>query len=80
MTKDELFNSIKEAIECVLPEAASDDLTCEDSLKEIGANSVDRAEILMMLMEDAGVKIPMVSFGNAKNIGEILDIVLEALN
>lgn len=80
MTKDELFNSIKEAIECVLPEVATGDLTCEDSLKEIGANSVDRAEILMMLMEDAGVKIPMVSFGNAKNIGEILDIVLEALN
>ena len=79
MTKEELLNSIKEAIECVLPEADCENLSYEDSLKEIGANSVDRAEILMMLMEDAGARIPMASFGNAKNIGEILDIVLEAI-
>ena len=79
MTKEELLESIKEAISFTVPEIDTTDLKYEDSLKEIGANSVDRAEILIMLMEDAGVKLPMVSFGEAKNIGEILDIVLAAM-
>lgn len=78
MTREELMDSIKDAIGYIVPEAETDNLTYEDSLKAIGANSVDRAEILIMLMEDAGVKLPMVSFGEAKNIGEILDIVLGA--
>lgn len=79
MTKEQLLDSIRDAISMVLPDVNTDGLTYEDSLKEIGANSVDRAEILIMLMDDANVKLPMVSFGEAKNIGDILDIVLAAL-
>ena len=59
MTKEQLLDSIRDAISMVLPDADTDSLTCEDSLKEIGANSVDRAEILIMLMDDAGVKLPL---------------------
>ena len=79
MTREELMDSIKDAIGMIIPEIDTDKLSDGDSLKEIGANSVDRAEILMMLMEDANVRLPMVSFGEAKNIGEILDIVQAAL-
>lgn len=79
MTREELLNSMKDAISFTVPEIDSDSVTYEDSLKDLGANSVDRAEIIIMLMEDANVKLPMVSFGNAKNIGEIIDIVMNAL-
>ena len=52
----------------------------KDSLKEIGANSVDRADIIMFTMESLNIRIPMVKFGNAANIGDIVDIMYEAKN
>lgn len=79
MDREKLLELMKDAINYIIPEIPVDDITYSDSLKELGANSVDRAEILIMLMEDANVKLPMVSFGNAKNIGEILDVILQSL-
>ncbi|MEE1281918.1 MAG: phosphopantetheine-binding protein [Acutalibacteraceae bacterium] len=79
MNREKLLELMKEAINYVMPEISVDDITYNDSLKDLGANSVDRTEILIILMEDANVRLPMVSFGNAKNIGDIIDIVLQAL-
>lgn len=79
MSREELLELMKDAINYIVPEISTDNLNFNDSLKELGANSIDRAEIIIMLMEDANVKLPMVSFGDAKNIGEIIDIVLRAL-
>ena len=44
------------------------------SLREIGANSVDRADILMQTMSDLNVKLSMVEFATAKNLGDIAAI------
>ncbi len=79
MSKEEIFNILKDAIEYIVPEIETDNLTSEDSLKELGANSVDRAEIIIMVMEDTHVKLPLVSFGMSKNIGEIVDVIYNAL-
>lgn len=76
--KEEIFNVIKEAISYVVPEINVNEITIEDSLKELGANSVDRAEILFMALEDSKVKIPMISFNDAKNIKDIVDIIYQA--
>lgn len=46
----------------------------EMSLREIGANSVDRADILMQTMADLNVKLSMVEFAAAKNLGDIAAI------
>ena len=79
MSKEEILNILKDAIEYIVPEIETDNLTSEDSLKELGANSVDRAEIIIMVMEDTHVKLPLVSFGMSKNIGEIVDVIYNAL-
>lgn len=78
MGKEEIFNVIKEAISYIVPEINVNEITIEDSLKELGANSVDRAEILFMALEDSNVKIPMISFNDAKNIKDIVDIIYQA--
>lgn len=80
MDKNEIFEIIKENILEVIPDLSVDDITMNDSLKEIGANSVDRADIIMFSMESLNIRIPMVKFGNAKNIGEIVDIMCEEKN
>lgn len=48
-----------------------------DSLKALGANSIDRADIIVTTIEECNVKIPMMKFSDAKNIGGIIDVILE---
>lgn len=80
MKREEVFKILKDAIEFVVPEINVEEVTMNDSLKELGANSIDRSEIIYTTMEDANVKLPMVSFNDAKNIGDIIDIIAGALN
>ena len=80
MSKEEIFEIIKENILDIIPELDLSEVTMKDSLKEIGANSVDRADIIMFTMESLNIRIPMVKFGNAANIGDIVDIMYEATN
>lgn len=78
MNKEEVFNIIKEAIGYVIPEIDVNKVTLDDSLKAIGANSIDRAEILSIILEDSNVHIPMISFNEAKNINDIAEIIINA--
>lgn len=80
MSKEEIFEIIKENILDIIPELDLSEVTMKDSLKKIGANSVDRADIIMFTMESLNIRIPMVKFGNAANIGDIVDIMYEAKN
>lgn len=48
-----------------------------DSLKALGANSIDRADIIVTTIEECSAKIPMMKFSDAKNIGGIIDVILE---
>lgn len=78
MKKEGIFNIVKEAIEFVVPEVDTKSLSAEESLKEIGANSIDRAEIISIAIDNSNVRIPMVSFKDAKNIAEIVDVIFKA--
>lgn len=77
MTREEIFNGIKDNIYDVLPELEGEQIKESDSLREIGANSIDRADIIMSTLERFDLKIPMVNFGKAKNIGDIISVILE---
>ena len=46
-----------------------------DSLTDLGANSVDRAEIMMMTIETFGIEIPRAELVKATNIGELADLI-----
>lgn len=74
MTRAEIFEKMKEIIADIMDMDASG-ITESDSLKALGANSIDRADIIVTTIEEVDVKIPMMSFSNAKNIGEIIDII-----
>ena len=46
-----------------------------DSLRALGANSIDRSEILMMTLESLSLKIPMIDLAKAENIGELAGLM-----
>lgn len=59
----------------VLPDLAGRPLGAADSLRELGANSIDRAEILMLTTATLGLRIPLVELSQARNVGELADLL-----
>jgi polyketide biosynthesis acyl carrier protein len=51
-----------------------------DRLTDLGANSVDRAEITMLVQESLFMSVPRVELFGPKNIGELADLFLKKLN
>lgn len=70
-----IFEILKRSIKEIMVDIDVDSLKMEDSIKALGANSIDRMEIIVMAMEEMGVKIPMLEFARAKNIGEIIGVL-----
>lgn len=79
MSKNEIFETMKEVIYEYLPELEGQDIVITDSLKSLGANSIDRVDIIVDTMEKISLKVPMVEFGGLKNIEEIIDVMYSKL-
>jgi len=60
----------------VIPEVGT--VTPRDSMRELGANSIDRAEIITATMERLDISLPLVEFAEAANIGDIVAIMSRA--
>lgn len=74
MARDHVWQVLKETIIEVFPDFSTHSLKETDSLKELGANSIDRAEIIMLTMSRLNLKIPLITFATAKNLGELVTI------
>ena len=79
MTEQQIFQVIVNNTREILFELEQHQFKPEDSLKELGANSIDRSEILMMTLEDLELEMSLVDLATAKNIGEIAIIMLSKL-
>lgn len=79
MDKEQIFLVIKQNLIEVIPELANRSVTINDSLRDLGANSIDRAEILVKSMATLKLITPLVDFGQAKNIEELVIIILDKL-
>lgn len=60
-----------------IPELAEHEFRRTDRLAELGVNSLDRAEIVVRVLEALQLRIPLVSLAGAKNIGELADLLHE---
>jgi polyketide biosynthesis acyl carrier protein len=75
MTNEDIFKLLVEHTRAILPELADYPFQRTDSLRELGANSVDRAEILMLTLEAMNLKVPAVEFHGPENIGALADMI-----
>jgi polyketide biosynthesis acyl carrier protein len=75
MNQQEIFDVITRHAREVLPRLATHGFQPADSLRELGANSVDRSEIIMMTLESLSLRIPLIEMARAQNIGELAGII-----
>lgn len=58
----------------VIPALQGHQFQFDDSLRDLGANSVDRSEIIMMTLESLSLNIPMIQLARAENMGDLASI------
>lgn len=80
MTKTELLDLIARHTRDIVPGLDDHQFAGSDRLADLGANSVDRAEIAMLVQETLGLSVPRVELFGPKNIGELADLFLTRLN
>ncbi len=79
MNKEALFAVIVGHAREVLPQLQDHSFKPSDQLAALGANSVDRAEIVTMTLESLALRIPRVELFGARNLGELTDLLHERL-
>jgi polyketide biosynthesis acyl carrier protein len=80
MTKTDLLDLIAQHTREVVPGLDAHQFIASDRLADLGANSVDRAEIAMFVQEALGLSVPRVELFGPTNIGELADLFLRKLN
>lgn len=80
MTITEVLDLIARHTREILPGLESHQFIPSDRLVDLGANSVDRAEIAMMVQESLGLSVQRVELFGPKNIGELAELFLQKLD
>jgi len=80
MTKSELLDLIGQHTREIVPGLEAHQFAGSDRLADLGANSVDRAEIAMLVQETLQISVPRVELFGPKNIGELADLFLQKLD
>jgi polyketide biosynthesis acyl carrier protein len=80
MTRAEILDLIARHTREILPGLDAHPFVASDRLVDLGANSVDRAEIAMLVQESLRLSVPRVELYGPKNIGELADLFLNKLN
>lgn len=80
MVKEQVYEVVKSVVTEVLPDVNPELISIERNLKELGANSIDRMEVVTMSMEKLALKIPLMSFAQVTNIEGLVDVLTEFYN
>lgn len=75
MTLEDVFATIVGHTREVVPGLDDHAFQFTDSLRELGANSIDRSEVVMLALESLSLKAPMIEFAKAENMGELATLL-----
>ena len=73
-SKQEIFDIVKKNTLQVLIDVDPDSVTIDRSLTELGANSIDRVEVVMYSMENLGISVPRTEFQGVRDIRSLVDL------
>jgi polyketide biosynthesis acyl carrier protein len=75
MNKEQIYAIVTGHAREVVPALHDYSFKPGDSLRELGANSMDRSEIVLMTLESLSLRIPLVETAKARNIDELVDVL-----
>jgi polyketide biosynthesis acyl carrier protein len=75
MTSDAVFAALLAQIRDVVPELEGQDISRVHSMVDLGVNSIERSEVLLLTLDALGLKVSPVAFHGARNLGELTDLL-----
>lgn len=75
VTESEIFEVIRKNLCEILPELESVSIDPRQSMKELGANSLDRADVVLQSMGDLQVSFPLNELAGVENIQGLVDFL-----
>lgn len=79
VTRTEVFEIVKGHVREVLPEVAPEAITPEGNLTALGANSVDRMEVVTLSLQSLALDIPLMSFAGVNDLQGLVDVLVRHL-
>jgi polyketide biosynthesis acyl carrier protein len=73
-----VLRAVAAAVTEILPDVSAEDIAVDRSLADLGADSVDRVEILSLLTHRLGRPEPISNFAGLPDIGALIDHLSEA--
>ncbi|MCG8915253.1 acyl carrier protein [Actinokineospora sp. PR83] len=73
LDRADVLEAVVASIHEVLPDLAGRQIEPTDRLVDLGANSVDRAEITMLAMEALSIEVERTRLAGVKDIGGLVD-------
>lgn len=73
MTKEEIFEIIKRNLREILPDLDAVTIDPSQSMKDLGANSVDRMDVVIQTKEELDLKFPLHELGGVENLQGLVE-------
>ena len=80
MTHSHILSLIAQHTRDIVAGLDAHEFVASDRLTDLGANSMERAEIAMLVQESLGLSVPRIELFGPKNIGELADLFLSKLH
>ena len=80
MELSSIVTLIKSNLLEIIPELEGEEIDIEESLVDLGANSIDRGELITLTLETLELEVSRIEFVGAKNIKELADLMYKHSN
>ncbi|MFD0270284.1 phosphopantetheine-binding protein [Streptomyces sp. NPDC127106] len=77
MSPDEIFAVVRRNLIDVLPELTESQITLDHSMRELGANSIDRMDVVIATQDDLGVRVPAEQLTRANDLRSLVAVLSE---
>lgn len=72
MTENEIFDLLRQHVVAVLPEVDPRQLRPDQSLRDLGANSIDRMDIVIGVQDELGITVPSTALAGVHNLASLV--------
>lgn len=76
-SRSDIAAVITEAIVRMVPGVQGGDVTGRAHLRDLGADSIDRVEIIVAVLDRLAVEVPLAAFGPLPDIDAMTDLLYE---
>jgi len=77
--REKVFHTLVEVITEILPAVPADRVSGHLRLADLGADSVDRVEIVMGVLDRLGLDAPMAAFATVPDLDAMTDLLADLL-